>query len=119
MPPECQQLLRSLEQATARLADLHPQDVGEVQHALAERSRAIDAMAGWIAAEGQASRRPSPELAGHLDRDLEIGAEILVRLALDREATRLDLAKLGRERQILRSLSNTGTRKPTTIDQQG
>jgi hypothetical protein len=33
--------------------------------------------------------------------------------------TRLDLANLGRERQLLQSLSSSSFRKPNTIDQQG
>jgi hypothetical protein len=116
---ECQQLLRSLERATARLADLRPQDAVEVQQAVEERERAIAAIVGWIAAEHEASRPVSPELANHLTRDLELGAGILVRMAIDRETTRLDLAKLGRELQMLRGLNNSSTAKPSTIDYQG
>lgn len=119
MKPECQQLLRSLERATAELADLRPQDAAEVQQAFEERDRAIEALAGWIAAEHKASRPVSPELANHLTRDLELGAGILVRMAIGREATRLDLAKLGRELQMLRSLSNPSHIKRNTIDCQG
>jgi hypothetical protein len=119
LTPECHQLLRSLERATTRLADLHPQDVAEAQQAFEDRARAIEAIAGWIAAEHQASRPVSPELADPLTRDLELGAGILVRLAIDREATRLGLAKLGRELQILRGLNNSSTTKPSTIDYEG
>ncbi len=119
MLPERQHLLRSLDQATARLASLHPGNVEQVQQALAERSLAIDAISAWIAAAGEALRPDSLELANHLVGDLERGAEILVRLALDREATRLDLARLDRERHLLQRLSGPGDTKPCMIDQQG
>jgi hypothetical protein len=111
--------LRSLERATSRLADLHPRDAAEVRQAVAERESAIAAITGWIAAEHAASRPVSPELAKDLTRDLERGAAILLRLAIDREAARLELAKLGRELQILRRLNNSSAKKPNTIDYQG
>lgn len=119
MTTDCQQLLRSLEQATFKLAELHPPEAAEVQQALEERERAIEAIAGWVAAEQKASRPVSPEVAHHLANDLEMGAGILVRLAIDRESTRVDMAKLGRELQILRGLNNSKTPKPNTIDYQG
>lgn len=119
MTPECQQLLQSLERATSRLADLNPRDADDVQRASEERERAIEAVAGWIAAEHEASRPVSPDLSTHLTRDLELGAGILVRMAIDREVTRLDLAKLGQDMQLLRSLNNSSTCKPSTIDCQG
>lgn len=119
MPPEFKQLVRSLERATARLGDLYPRDAEQIRHALAERALAIQAISGWIATAGEALRPHRLELANQLARDLERGAEILLRLALDREATRLDLANLGRERQLLQSLSISTFRKPNTIDQQG
>jgi len=113
----------SLERATARLANLPSRDAVEAQQAaqqaIEERERAIEAIAGWIAAERQASRPVSPELAHHLTRDLEMGAGILVRVAVDREAARIGLAKLGRESQILRRLNNSGNTKTNTIDYQG
>ena len=90
-----------------------------MQRALAKRSRAVDAISGWIAAAGEASRLDGLELANHLLQDLERGAEILLRLALDREVTRLNLANLGRERQLLQSLSSSSFRRAGTIDQQG
>jgi hypothetical protein len=119
LTPECQQLYRSLERATSRLADLRLRGAAEVQQAVGERERAIAAMAGWIAAERQALRPVSPELVNQLTRDLELGAGILVRMAVDRETTRLNLAKLGRELQMLRGLNNSSTAKPCTIDYQG
>ncbi len=87
-----------------------------MQQAVEERARAIEAVGGWIAAELEASRPVSPQLAIHLTRDLELGAGILVRMAIDRETTRLDLAKLGRELQILRGLNNSSPTKSRTID---
>jgi hypothetical protein len=111
--------LQSLERTTSRLADLLPREAAEVQRAVAERERAIAAIAGWIAAEREASRPVSPELVNHLNRNLELGAGILVRMAIDREATRLDLAKLGRELQMLRGLNNSSKKNTSTIDLQG
>jgi len=111
--------LRSLERATAELADLRPRDKAGIQQAFEERDRAIEAIAGWVAAEHKASRPVSPELANHLTRDLELGAGIMVRLAIGREATRLDLAKLGQKLQMLRSLSNSSQIKRNTINCQG
>jgi hypothetical protein len=119
LSPECQRLLESLERSTARLAGLHPRDVEEVERALAERSCAIEALAGWVAAERRASRPVIPELASHLTRDLETGAEILLQLALDREATRTDLLGLSRELQTLRGLSSPTPAKPNAVDYQG
>jgi len=84
-----------------------------------ERECAIAAMAGWIAAEREAARPVNPELANHLTRDLELGAGILVRMAIDRQATRLDLAKLAGELQMLRGLNNSSSAKPSAIDYQG
>jgi hypothetical protein len=119
LTPECQQLLRSLERATAGLADLHPREAATTQETFEERERAIKAIAGWIAAEHEASRPVSPELAQYLTRDLEQGDGILARITADRENTRLYLAKLGRELQVLRGLNNSSTTKPSTIDYQG
>jgi len=117
--PECQQLVQSLGRATARLAGLPPRDAVEVQQAFEERQRAIAAIAGWIAAEREAPRPISPELAGHLIGDLDKGTGILVRMAITRETARLNLAKLGRELQILRGLKNSSAPKTSTIDCQG
>jgi len=119
LPPECQQLLRSLEKATGQLASLDRNDMDQVQHGLEERARAIDALQGWIAAEQRASRPVSPEIAGQLTRDLEAGAGILVRLALDRDATRLDLMAVNRAQQVLRGLGSPSPARPTAIDCRG
>jgi len=119
LTPECQQLVQSLERATARLADLPARDAVEAPQAFEERRQAIAAIAGWIAAEREASRPISPELAGHLIGDLDKGTGILVRMAISREAARLDLAKLVRELQVLRGLKNSSAPKTSTIDCQG
>jgi hypothetical protein len=111
--------LRSLEKTTATLASLDPNDMDQVQGALAERGRAIEAVQGWIAAERQALRPVSPEMADHLTRDLEVGAGILVRLALERDATRLDLMAVNRAQQMLRGLGGPAPVGPTAIDCRG
>ena len=119
LSPECHELLQSLEHATARLARQDREDPRQLDRALCERKRALDAVTAWIAAEQRASRPVSTELASHLARDLESGAEILVRLALAREATRVELMSLGRELQMLQSLNTSAPLKPTAIDCQG
>jgi hypothetical protein len=111
--------LQCLEQATARLAGLNCEEWDQLERVLAERSRAIDGIARWIAVEQKASRPVSPELACHLTTDLENGAAFLLRMALHRETTRLDLLGQGRELQILRSLSFAAPRKRPVIDCQG
>ena len=119
MPPECQQLLRSLEKATVRLASLDRDDMDQVPAALADRARAIDALQRWIAAEQQNSRTVSAEITGQLTRDMEAGAGILVRLALDRDAIRVDLMALNRAQQVLRSLGDPSRARPAAIDYRG
>jgi hypothetical protein len=119
LAPECHELLRALDRATARLAGISRHIAGEVEHALAERLHAIEALTEWIRAEQQASHPVSPEVVDHLTRNIETGARILVRLALDRDATRIDLMALSHELQMLRGLSGPTTAKPTTIDCQG
>ena len=119
MPPECHQLLQSLETATAGLAGLDRDDMDQVQRALAERGLAIDAIQGWIASEQQALRPVSPKITEHLTRDLETGAEFLVRLALDRDATRIDLMTLDRDLQVLRGLGGASPAGPSVIDYRG
>jgi hypothetical protein len=79
----------------------------------------MEALTQWIAAEQRASRPVSPQLASHLAKDLETGAGILVRLALDRESARMDLVALGRQVQMLRGLVAPPPAKPATIDYQG
>lgn len=91
----------------------------QVQRVLEERTRAIDAVQRWIGAEQQNSRPVSAEIAGQLTRDLETGAAILVRLALDRDATRLDLMALNRAQQVLRSLGDPSRARPAAIDYRG
>jgi len=119
LPPECRQRLEALEQATARLAAVNRHHRERTERALRERARAVAAMAGWIAAEQRASRPLSPELASRLANELERGADILVRLSLDREATRLALAEVARGLHLLRGLHNGTPPKPNLIDCQG
>jgi len=119
LPPECHQLLQSLETATAGLAVLDREDMDHVQRALVERARAINAVQDWITAEQRALRPVSPELVGRLTRDLETGAEFLVRLALDRDAIRLDLMALNRGLQLLRCLGGPSPARPNAIDYRG
>ena len=119
MAPECQALLQSLERATARVATLAPGDFDQIEQNLALRSRAIEALADWIAAEQLASRPVDPELLSHLTKDLESGAASLVQIVLHREAIRADLLSLGRELQVLHGLSFAALRKPSLIDCQG
>ena len=90
-----------------------------MERTLAERSAAIEAVTGWVAAERLAARPVSPELASHLTRDLKTGAEILLHLALDREATRTDLLGLSRELQTLRGLCSSTPARSNAIDYQG
>jgi len=116
LPPECERLVEALDRATAWLAGLDRHDAGQVEHALAERLDAIEALTQWIAAEQQASRPVNPRLAAHLTKDLEAGAEILLRLALDREVTRADILDLNRELQMLRGLTGAPPTRLFTID---
>jgi len=116
---ECQQLLRSLERATARLAALNPEDFEQVARALEERHQAVRAMAAWIAAEQSCSRPASPDLAVHLKRDLGRGADVLVRLKLARAATVRDLKSLRGELQLLHSLGGRAGSAPSVIDCRG
>jgi hypothetical protein len=119
LPAECHALLQSLADTTARLAALDGANAMQVERALTERARAIEAIASWMAAERRASRPVSPELAEPLAHDLESGAQILVRLAMDRDSTRLGLTRLSRELQMLRGLSVPATSRPPSIDYEG
>jgi hypothetical protein len=119
LTPEARQHLEALEEATSRLAGLNRDCAEQVGQALEERARAVDAIAGWIAGEQQASRPVSPELASRLARDLERGADIVVRLTLDREAARLALAEVARGLQLLRGLRPVSPVRTNTIDCQG
>jgi len=56
-------LVEALDRATSWLAGLDRHDAGQVEHALAERLDAIEALTQWIAAEQQASRPVNPRLA--------------------------------------------------------
>jgi len=119
LPPECLQRLEDLEQATVRLAGVNRVHREEFGRALQARARAVEALALWIAGEPRASRPISTELTVRMTKDLERGADILVRLSLDREAARLGLAEVARGLQMLRGLQPCAPAKPNIIDCQG
>jgi hypothetical protein len=107
--------LESLDRATTRLGIVDRCDVEQVDSALSGRAHAIDAITAWVAAEHRSSRLVNPEVAGRLTKDLETGADFVLRLALDRETGRLDLVRLGRQLHMLRSLAEPN-RKPNALD---
>jgi len=119
MSPEGQELLQSLAHTTARLARLEWEDPRQLAPALVERSRAIDAIRRWIAAEVGASRPVGAELAAQITLDLEKGKQVLLRRVLAREITRGDLMSVGRELQMLRNLQDSSTRKPVSLNCRG
>lgn len=119
LPSECEALLDSLKQATARLAGLDPTDSGAIAHALSLRSRTLDGMMVWLGGWVPPSQLAVQELAVRLHQSLEGGAQTLLRLTLAREANRVSLAGLNRELQILRSLGNTPFPKSVEVDCQG
>ncbi len=116
---ECQELLQSLVHTTACLARVEREDLSEMGAALAERSRAIEALRRWIAAELDASRPVSPELMSQLTSDLEKGRQILLRRTMAREIIRGDLMRVGRELQMLRNLQNPSACKPVSLNCRG
>ena len=119
MSPACQELLQSLAHTTARLARIEREDPGQMGAALTERSRAIQAIRRWIAAELDASRPVSPELMAQLTSDLEKGKQVLLRRVMTREITRGDLMRVGRELQMLRHLQGSSARKPVSLNCRG
>jgi hypothetical protein len=119
LSPECRQLVQALERATARLACVDPERAGPLQQALAERARAVDAVARWVAEQREVSRPISRELAERLARDLQAGTDVLVRLALARDAARLDLMRAGQQLRMLRALRKSPSSIPGAIDCQG
>ena len=119
LSPEGRQHLEALEEATSRLAGLHRDRAEQVGQALDERARAVAAITGWIAGERRAARPLDGELESRLAHDLERGADVLVRLSLDREAARLALAEVARGLQLLRGLKPVSPVKSNIIDCQG
>lgn len=119
LSPECRKRLEALERATARLAGVNRERAEQVEQALEERAQAVDAVVGWIAGEQQAARPVHTEMAGRLASDLERGADVMVRLSLDRDAARLALAEVNRGLQTLRGLKPSALAKPNIIDCRG
>jgi hypothetical protein len=101
LPPEIQELVQSLTHTTAQLARVERGAACQMERALAERTRAIDAIRRWIAREPAAAREVSAELARQLTRDLDKGTQTLLRLAMDREVMRSDRMALDRQLQLL------------------
>jgi len=115
---ECHELLQSLAHTTAWLSGLDGAQPEQVARALAERSRAIAAIAQWIEGEHRAGRRVDLELAEQMTAACQSGTQFLLRLAIEREATRADLVSLNRELQILRGLGGAPV-KSQSIDCRG
>jgi len=104
LSPELQELVQSLSHTTAFLARVERGERREVERALGERARAMDAIRCWITAEPEAARTVSAELAVQLAREIETGRQILLRLTLAREVMRCDRMALDRELQVLNGL---------------
>jgi hypothetical protein len=119
MSPECQELLQSLAHTTAWLARIEREDPGQMGAALTERSRAIQAIRRWIAAERDASRSVGPDLVAQLISDLEKGKQVLLRRVMAREITRGDLMRVGGELQMLRHLQCSSVRTPVSLNCRG
>jgi len=119
MSPECQELLQSLAHTTACLSRLEREDPRQLGQALTERSRAIEAIRRWIAAEHSASRPVGAELAAQITLDLQKGTQVLLRRVLAREITRGDLMSVGRELQMLRHLQGSPARRPVSLNCRG
>lgn len=111
-----EQLLERLEETTARLARMNPEDFEELGRALGARQQAVEALTHAIVPGPPADRE---ELAARLQADFDRAADVLVRLRLAR-ASRVDgLRKLSRERHLLQSLDRTGGPAPARVDYKG
>jgi hypothetical protein len=106
MSPECQDLLRTLADTTARLDRLEREDGIEIGPALRERGCAIDAIRGWAAREGEAGRPASAEVQAALASHRDQGVQILIRRVRARETARVNLMRVSRELQLLRGLKH-------------
>jgi hypothetical protein len=98
------------------MARIEREDPSEIGAALAERSRAIEAIRRWIAAEIGSARPVSPEVMARLTSDLETGKQVLLRRVMAREITRADLLRVGRELQMLRHLRDSSARQPVSLN---
>jgi len=116
---ELQELVQSLSHTTALLARVERGEPREVERALAERARAIDAIRRWIAGAGGAALTVRGELAGQLARELESGRQILLRLTLAREVMRSDRMSLDRELQVLHGIQGLCAKPPASLSCRG
>ena len=119
MSAEVQELVQSLTHTTGQLARLGSGDVRELEQALVERARAVDAIGRWIATEQAAGRTVSREVACQLTQDLEKGTQVLLGLALAREVMRSDRMALDRELQVLRGVQGLCAAGPRSISYEG
>ena len=113
---EVEQLLERLEETTARLARMNPEDFEELGRALGARELAVEALTHAIAPGPPAGRE---ELAARLQADFDRAADVLVRLRLVRASRLEGLRKLSRERHLLQSLTRAGGPGPALVDCQG
>ncbi len=112
MSAEIQELLQSLTHTTSRLAREQGQRAN-FERALGERMRAIAAIREWIGQEPSAARLMGKELTRELQRNLDQGTQILLRLAMAREVMRNDRMAIDRQIQLLQGMRGLGgaTRK--------
>jgi len=104
VPAEIQELVQSLTHTTAQLARAQGGEVRQIERALTERMRAIEAIGQWIEREPEAARVMGAELAKQLKRDLDKGTQILLRFAMARELMRSDRMALDRQLQLLQGI---------------
>ena len=116
MSTEIQELLQSLTHTTARLERVEPH---ELDRALTERGRAIDAIRRWIADEVAAARPVSADLAGQIAEDIDKGHQVMLRLALAREMMRSGRMAIDRELQVLHGIQGPGARGPASFSCRG
>jgi len=104
MTPELQELLQSLTHTTARLASAQGEEPNQIKRALAERGRAIQAIQRQMQQHPPASQSGAAQLAAQLQRELDQGTQILLRLAVGREVMRNQRMTLDRQLQVLHGL---------------
>src|SRR5262249_2878334 len=102
-PARVSAALERLEQTSARLSSLDPQDPDSIERALAERRRAISELAGAL--EGVDG---CEELVRRLETALAAGRETMIRVTLVREQTRSQLVYVNQELHWLRDLQPLG-----------
>ena len=119
LSPELQELVQSLSHTTALLARVEHGEPREVERALAERARAIEAIRRWIAAAQEAALTISGKLEGQLSRELENGRQVLLRLTVAREVARSNRMALDRELQVLHGLQGLCAKRPASLSCRG